>query len=117
MPKFADTSGYSPEEFRLWDILIENQDKAYYTYKGLEFHYRIAGNEMFVDRKKKSITRACINKAYRQAVELKTVEGPKKLGVFGASYIFPIFLSLGICTPAGRSLRMFPPEIDREQNG
>lgn len=27
---------------------------------------------------------------------LKIVEGPKKLGVFGASYLYPVFVRLGV---------------------
>jgi hypothetical protein len=35
--------------------------------------------------------------AYKKAVELGVVTGPKKLGVFGASYLWPIFVELGVC--------------------
>ena len=97
MGRFADTSGYSTEENELWEKLKENQDRVWKTARGLEFRYRIEGNEMFIDRKEKSITRSTVNMAYRKACELKTVSGPKKLGVFGASYLYPVFLELGIC--------------------
>ena len=98
MGRFADTSGYSTEENELWEKLKENQDRVWKTARGLEFWYRIEGNEMFIDRKEKSITRSTVNMAYEKAVELRTVSGPKKLGVFGASYLYPVFLELGICT-------------------
>ena len=98
MGRFADTSGYSTEENELWEKLKENQDRVWKTARGLEFRYRIEGNEMFIDRKEKSITRSTVNMAYEKAIELKTVTGPKKLGVFGASYLYPVFLELGICT-------------------
>ena len=98
MGRYADTSGYSTEENELWEQLIENQDRVWRTARGLEFRYRIVGNEMFVERKEKSITRSTVNMAYRRACELKVVTGPKKLGVFGASYLYPVFLELGICT-------------------
>ncbi len=52
---------------------------------------------MFVDRKEKSITRATILRAYHKAVELGMFTGPKKLNVFGASYLLPIFKKIGIC--------------------
>ena len=68
------------------------------TARVLEFRYRIVGNEMFVERKEKSITRSTVNMAYRKACELKVVTGPEKLRVFGASYLYPVFLELGICT-------------------
>ena len=95
--RYADTSGYSEEENELWEQLIENQDRVFKTARGLEFRYRIVGNEMFVERKEKSITRSTVNMAYRKAVELRVVTGPKKLGVFGASYLYPVFVELGIC--------------------
>ena len=98
MGRFADTSGYSTEENELWEKLKENQDRVWKTARGLEFRYRIEGNEMFIDRKEKSITRSTVNMAYEKACELRTLSGPKKLGVFGASYLYPVFLELGICT-------------------
>ena len=40
--------------------------------------------------------------AYKKAQELGCVTGPKQLGVFGASYLYPVFLRLGIiCASAG----------------
>ena len=57
---------------------------------------------MFVSRKEKSVTRASILVAYKKAQELGRVTGPKQLGVFGASYLYPVFLRLGIiCASAG----------------
>ena len=39
---------------------------------------------------------------YKKAQELGCVTGPKQLGVFGASYLYPVFLRLGIiCASAG----------------
>ena len=98
MGRFADTSNYSEAENQLWDKLIENEGRTWHTSRGLEFSYKITGNEMFIDRKEKSITRSTVNIAYLKAVELKVVTGPKKLGVFGASYLYPVLLELGICT-------------------
>ncbi|MCD7748987.1 MAG: hypothetical protein LUH42_02935 [Oscillospiraceae bacterium] len=85
---------------QLWEMLERFQYLPFYTAKGLEFHYTIRGGEMFVDRKDKSITRATIELAFCRAQELDgLVPGPKKLNVFGASYIYPIFLKLGIIKP------------------
>lgn len=45
----------------------------------------------------KSITRATVELAYQKALEMGgIVEGPKKLGVFGASYLYPVFVRLGV---------------------
>ena len=50
----------------------------------------------------KNITRATLLLAYQKAVEIQRTEGcvsgPKKIGVFGASYLYPIFLHMGVCT-------------------
>lgn len=84
-------------EEALWDTLCALQNKTFRTAKGLEYTYTIKGNEMFVDRKEKSITRSSVNIAFKRTLELnRIVTGPKKLGVFGASYLYPIFLEIGL---------------------
>ncbi len=102
MPHYADTSLYSKDEIDLWSKLVDVQGKQYLTMKKLPFIYSIKGNEMFVSRKGKSITRATVNQAYHKAKELMEkdgqVSGAKKLGTFGASYLYPIFLDLKICS-------------------
>ena len=84
----------------LWKTLTVFQGCPFYTVKNLEFVYEIRGNEMFVNRKDKSITRASISLAFEKALELQktegTVKGPKKLNCFGASYLYPVFEKLGI---------------------
>ena len=100
MPRYADTSAFSDEENALWMMLIDNQNKLFYTMKQLPFQYSIKGNELFVSRKDKSITRATVNQAYHKAKKLMEsdggVSGAKKLGTFGASYLYPIFVDLEI---------------------
>lgn len=87
----------SEREERLWQLLQEFQGRPFFTAKGLEFTYQIHGGEMFVDRKTKSITRSTVMTAYRKALEQNCcVSGPKKLGTFGASYLYPVFLWIGI---------------------
>ncbi len=84
----------------LWDTMIQFQGYPFYTAKNLEFFYIIKGNEMFVTRKDKSITRASVIAAFRKALELeRVVTGPKKLGTFGASYLYPIFRKIGVIQP------------------
>ena len=81
----------------LWDTLVKFQDYPFHTTKNLEFSYIIKGNEMFVTRKDKSITRASIMVAFHKALELeRVVKGPKKLGTFGASYLYPVFREIGV---------------------
>lgn len=81
----------------LWNAVIAFQGYPFKTSKGLKFSYMVKGGEMLVDRKEKSITRATVELAYRRTLEMGgIVEGPKKLGVFGASYLYPVFVRLGV---------------------
>ncbi len=83
----------------LWDTLTTLQHLPFTTARGLEFHFHIQGREMFVSRKDKSITYASVELAFQRVKDLDgQVSGPKMLNVFGASYIYPIFLYLGIIT-------------------
>lgn len=85
----------------LWDTLLLFQSYPFYTAKSLKFTYIIKGGEMFVSRKDKSITRATINLAFQKALLLDgIVTGPKKLGVFGASYLYPVFIRIGVIKPS-----------------
>lgn len=99
-----------PESDVIWKELAQLQGETFHTAKGLEFTYEIRGNELFVDRKDKSITRSTVNLTYRKAMDLLhsgvVVDGPKKLGTFGASYLFPIFLRLGVIPPLDEQLRI-----------
>ncbi len=92
----ADVTG------RLWEAIAAHEGRHFQTAKGLDFTYHIKGYEMFVSRKDKSLTKATVELAYRKAMELQRtvgfVKGPKKLGCFGASYLYPIFLELGLIT-------------------
>ena len=99
-----------PESDVLWQELTQLQGEKFRTARGLEFTYEIRGNELFVDRKGKSITRSTVNLTYRKAMDLLrtggVVDGPKKLGTFGASYLFPIFVQLGVIPPLDEQLKM-----------
>ena len=95
MPRYANTADYSEDEKQCWQWLVKKQGTVFYTIKGLPFTYEIKGNEVFFSRKEKSVTRATINKAYRRMTE-ETITGSKQLGVFGASYILPLFKDMGL---------------------
>ncbi len=82
---------------QFWQLLSTGQGELFYTAKGLPFSYVLRGGELFIDRKQKSITKATVAIALQRAEALQgTVPGPKKLGVFGASYLYPIFVHFGI---------------------
>ena len=106
----AEGRGQPERDDALWDALIELQGETFLTAKGLAFTYIIRerrdgalGGEMFISRKEKSITQSTVFMAYHKALELGgVVKGPKKLGTFGASYLFPVFISLGIIRRNGR---------------
>ena len=86
----------------LWDLLKEMSVCVYQTFSGMSFKYSIRGGEMFVERKETSITKATIMLAFQKAIQIQNeqgcVSGPKKLGSFGASYLYPIFLRIGFIT-------------------
>lgn len=92
-------------EDALWDALVLFEGKNFKTAKQLHYHYSIKGYEIFVSRKDKSITRATVNLSLWNAVDLQKaglpVSGPKKLKTFGASYLYPVFLELGVILPDG----------------
>ena len=54
----------------LWDEIVLLQSQTFRTVKGLEYTYQIRGNEMFVSRKTKSITKASVNLALEKIIEL-----------------------------------------------
>ena len=87
------------QEEELWNILTDLQGCVFLTAKGLKFTYKIKGGEMFISRKAKSITQATVFMAFLKAMELGgIVAGPKKLGTFGASYLYPVFVRIGVIT-------------------
>lgn len=86
----------------LWRTLQTLQQETFLTVKGLPFTITVKGNEPFISRKAKSITRATVERAFDRANEIQRngdiVDGPKKLGTFGASYLYVLFLRLRIIT-------------------
>lgn len=106
MPQFHTVTGREDE--RVWALVVAHAGETFHTASGLPFSYQQklsrSGEplgELVIDRKKKTITRNTVLLAYEKAMELMAAEGgvtgPKKLGCFGASYLYPVFLALGIC--------------------
>ena len=79
-----------------------SRTKSKLAKKGLSLKYTVKGGEIFFSRKEKSVTRATALKAFNRARQIQKdegcVSGPKKLGAFGASYLYPVFLRIGVCT-------------------
>lgn len=81
----------------LWKVIAVFEKYPFYTMKGFRFTYHVKGNEIFVSRKEKSITRSSVILAMKKAIELQNqVKGPKQLETFGASYLYPIFVKIGL---------------------
>lgn len=84
----------------LWETLLVFEGYPFVTAKGLRYYYAIKGNEVFFTRKEKSVTRATVNIAFQTALKLQgdgiQITGPKMLGCFGASYLYPIFKRIGV---------------------
>ena len=90
------------KEEKLWQELTYLQGCLFTTSKGLDFTYKIQGDEMFVYQTAKSITRVTVMKVYGKVVELEgDVKGPKALRTIGASYLYPIFVKMGLIKTTG----------------
>jgi len=84
----------------LWETLLLFEGYPFVKAKGLRYYYTIKGNEVFFTRKEKSVTRATVNMAFQTALKLQKdgiqITGPKMLGCFGASYLYPIYKRIGV---------------------
>jgi hypothetical protein len=88
----------------LWELIQMFEGFIFHTFSGLEFCYTVKGREIFISRKEhsKSLTKSSILMAFHTGAELQLrdgyVKGPKKLGTFGASYLYPMFVRFGVIT-------------------
>lgn len=99
----------------LWNCITLFQNTSFTTSgrgsrPGIEFTYKLkissrtgeATDEMIVDRREnsKTITRSTVELGFANALAEQAamgfVKGPKKLKVFGSSYLYVIFLRWGI---------------------
>lgn len=95
--KRKENRGIEELSEELWKIVCVFENYPFYTAKGLRFTYQVKGNEMFISRKEKSITRSTVILAMKKAMELQhRVKGPKQLETFGASYLYPVFEKVGV---------------------
>lgn len=93
-------TGAEPTKDLLWETITAFEDYPFKTAKGLRYYYTVKGNELFISRKEKSVTRASVNMAFETAIRLQRegseITGPKMFGCFGASYLYPIFIRIGV---------------------
>lgn len=81
----------------LWPAIEDLAGCPFQTFKGLKFFYEVKGKEIFITRKEKSITYSSVVKAFHVLLDREgMITGPKQLGTFGASYLYPVFESLGL---------------------
>ena len=81
----------------VWDTMKLFQEYTFYTVRHKKFRYAMTDGEIFVTRKDKSITRASVEVALDKVVEKEgIVPGPKSMDVFGSSYLYPVFIRIGI---------------------
>lgn len=87
----------------LWDVIQAYEGKKFLTKKGLPFTYIIKGGELFTDRRERSITRSTFEKAYEKLLQDQTgdnapkkIVGPKTLNVYGAPYVWAVFIGIGL---------------------
>ena len=67
----------------IWLLLQQHQGETFHTAKGLPFTYTIRGGELFVNRR-------------RLEAAGEVITGPKKIGCYGASYLYPVLLALDV---------------------
>ena len=68
----------------IWQLLQQHQGETFHTAKGLPFTYTIRGGELFVNRRRKSITVSTVRRALEKITLLEAageaITGPKKIG-------------------------------------
>ena len=99
------------EKEQLWKCVEIFEGYRFKTAKGLPFTYEFKRNrkgnstdELIFSRKNKGVTRAIVELAYdrvvsareKQGVNVPKLNSPKRLNVFGASYLDPMFIRFGI---------------------
>ncbi len=93
---------YGQELF--WQEITKHEGETFYTATGLDLQYSCRGYEIYFNRKSKSLTRSSLDMAYATLIALRRqhlkVTGPKKLKVFGASYVYAVMIGLGLIDKA-----------------
>ena len=69
----------------------------------MPFTYVVKGGELFTDRRERSITRSTFEKAFEKLYKdqvgedaPKKIVGPKTLNVYGAPYVWAVFMGIGL---------------------
>lgn len=67
MGHFAKTEQYTNEEIAFLEQFCACEERGFFAMKGFPFSFEVQGNEVFLDRKTKSVTRVTIIRGYRRA--------------------------------------------------
>lgn len=93
----------------LWGTIEAHQGKTFITKRGLPFTYSIKGGELFTNRRERSITKSTFEKAYEKLkldhmgdCPPRQILGPKSLNMYGAPYIWAVFLGIGLIVEENR---------------
>ena len=102
----------------LWEAVRVFAGYRFVTAKGLGFRYIVSGNEIVVDRKKKTIVRSSVNIALQKVLDKRgRISGPKELGVYGDSYLYPMFQRFGLIqSESNRSIHSIKADEDCREN-
>lgn len=66
-----------------WQLLQQHQGETFHTAKGLPFTYTIRGGELFVNRRRKSITVSTVRRALEKITLLEAAPVPRKSAATG----------------------------------
>ena len=113
----------------LWREIVARAGKPFVTHKGVPFSYYIKEDRsgetsgvLVIDGKMKKITRSTILLAYHRVREVQEAHGcvskPGKIGVYGDTWLYPVFLDIGICTQTkDEEARPLPLKTGNEEAG
>ena len=84
----------------MWSAILAFQGYPFKTPKGYSFKYRVDDETLYFTHQKNGISKATVERAFRNARSIQKEKGyvndPKKLGTIGATYLYQIFLRIGV---------------------
>ena len=101
----------------VWKSMVALQGQTFLTARGLPYTFAISGGVVTLSRKANPIKRATVEVAYRNAVSLHgAVPGPKALRCFGASYLYPVFVEIGVIdSKSSKNTNRVDEHTDKEE--
>lgn len=85
----------------MWSAILAFQGYPFTTPKGYPFKYKVENWEMHFSQQEKCLNKTTVELAFHIARDLQKKEGcvssAKRLATIGASYLYPIFLRIGVC--------------------